>query len=123
MVQDAVDHPGTLQKNLDTVAELDLPIWISEFDSASDDEAVNAGALEMSIARPMATPLSKAYHVVFWSGNSWRGPTAGLGRGTGASAPQANDTRHLWPNGQLNLRGSPMPTEFSPFEAFTENTQ
>jgi endo-1,4-beta-xylanase len=78
---DAVEHPETLRKNLDKVAELGLPIWITEFDSAFDDESVNADALEAVYRTAYGHPAVEGIIMwVFWAGNSWRGPNAGLAR-------------------------------------------
>ena len=79
--KDAVDHPEILRKNLDKVAKFGLPIWITEFDSAFDDESVNADALEAVYRTAYSHPAVEGIIMwVFWAGNSWRGPNAGLAR-------------------------------------------
>ncbi len=76
-----LEHPETLRKNLDKVAELGLPIWISEFDCAFDEEAANADCLEAVYRTAYGHPAVEGIVAwVFWAGNSWRGPNAGLAR-------------------------------------------
>ncbi len=76
-----VDHPEILQMNLDKVAELGLPIWISEFDSAFEEGPVNAECLEAVYRTAYSHPAVEGIVAwVFWAGNSWRGPNAGLAR-------------------------------------------
>ena len=76
-----LDHPETLQTNLDKVAKLGLPIWISEFDSAFDEESANAECLEAVYRTAYGHPAVEGIMAwVFWAGNSWRGPNAGLAR-------------------------------------------
>ena len=89
-----VDHPEILQMNLDKVAELGLPIWISEFDSAFEEELVNAESLEAVYRTAYSHPAVEGIVAwVFWAGNSWRGPNAGLARRIGASMPQGSGMR------------------------------
>ena len=79
--KDAMDHPEALKNNLDQVAELGLPIWITEFDSAFDDESVNAEALEAVYRTAYSHPSVEGIIMwVLWAGNSWIGPNAGLAR-------------------------------------------
>ncbi len=76
-----LDHPEILQTNLDKVAKLGLPIWISEFDSAFDEESANAECLEAVYRTAYGHPAVEGIMAwVFWAGNSWRGPNAGLAR-------------------------------------------
>jgi len=75
------DHPEILQTNLDKVAKLGLPIWISEFDSAFDEESANAECLEAVYRTAYGHPAVEGIMAwVFWAGNSRRGPNAGLAR-------------------------------------------
>ena len=74
-----LEHPETLRMNLDKIAELGLPIWISEFDSAFEEEAANADCLEAVYRTAYGHPAVEGIVAwVFWAGNSWRGPNAGL---------------------------------------------
>ncbi|TWT66223.1 Endo-1,4-beta-xylanase A precursor [Posidoniimonas polymericola] len=76
---EAVEHPEAIRDNLDRVAELGLPIWITEFDSAFDTEALNADALEAVYRTAYGHPAVEGIIMwVTWSGNSWRGPNAGI---------------------------------------------
>ena len=79
--QTVLEHPETLKTNLDKVAKLGLPIWISEFDSAFEDEQANADCLEAVYRTAYSHPAVQGIMAwVFWAGNSWRGPNAGLAR-------------------------------------------
>lgn len=76
-----LEHPETLRTNLDKVAALGLPIWISEFDCAFEEEAANADCLEAVYRTAYGHPAVEGLVAwVFWAGNSWRGPNAGLAR-------------------------------------------
>lgn len=76
-----LDHPETLRENLDNVAALGLPIWITEFDSAFAEESVNADCLETVYRAAYSHPAVEGILMwVFWAGNSWRGANAGLAR-------------------------------------------
>lgn len=76
---DAVKHPEAIKSNLDKIAELGLPIWITEFDSAFEDGEMNADALEAVYRTAFGHPAVEGIVMwVFWAGNSWRGSNAGL---------------------------------------------
>ena len=73
--------PEVLMERLDHVASLGLPIWISEFDVADDDETVNADLLELVYRTCYSHPAVEGMVMwVFWAGDSWRGANAGLAR-------------------------------------------
>jgi GH35 family endo-1,4-beta-xylanase len=77
--EDILANPGILKERLDKVAALELPIWISEFDIADDDEASCADKLELVYRTAYSQPAVKGIMMwVFWAGDSWRGPNAGL---------------------------------------------
>jgi GH35 family endo-1,4-beta-xylanase len=79
--QTVLDQPEILKKNLDKVAKLGLPIWISEYDSAFNDERANADCLEAVYRTAYSHPAVEGIMAwVFWAGNSWRGSNAGLAR-------------------------------------------
>jgi len=79
--EDILAHPEMVRQRLDKVAALQLPIWISEFDSAHDDEKVNADRLELVYRTAYSHPAVEGIMMwVFWSGSSWRGPNGGLAR-------------------------------------------
>ncbi len=79
--EDILSHPEVLKERLDRVAELQLPIWITEFDSADPDEGRNADILELVFRTAFSHPGVEGIMLwVFWGGSSWRGPNAGLAR-------------------------------------------
>lgn len=77
--EDILAHPGILKERLDMLATLNLPIWITEFDVADDDETSCADKLELVYRTAYSHPAVGGIMMwVFWAGNSWRGPNAGL---------------------------------------------
>ena len=75
------DHPELLKTRLDKVAALGLPIWITEFDVADEDEDSNADKLEIVYRTAYSHPSVEGIMTwVFWTESSWRGPNAGLAR-------------------------------------------
>jgi GH35 family endo-1,4-beta-xylanase len=77
--EDILANPGVLKERLDKVAALELPIWITEFDVADDDETSCADKLELVYRTAYSHPAVKGIMMwVFWAGDSWRGPNAGL---------------------------------------------
>jgi GH35 family endo-1,4-beta-xylanase len=77
--EDILANPGVLKKRLDKIAALKLPIWISEFDVADEDEKSCADKLELVYRTVYSHPAVEGIIMwVFWAGNSWRGPNAGL---------------------------------------------
>ena len=64
---------------MDKVAALELPIWITEFDVADDDQTKCADKLELVYRTAYSHPAVQGIMMwVFWAGDSWRGPNAGL---------------------------------------------
>ncbi|HPD46943.1 MAG TPA: non-reducing end alpha-L-arabinofuranosidase family hydrolase [Anaerohalosphaeraceae bacterium] len=79
--EDVLANPGVLKERLDKLAVLQLPIWISEFDVADDDETSCADKLEVVYRTAYSHPAVEGIMMwVFWAGASWRGPNAGLAR-------------------------------------------
>ncbi len=79
--EDILANPGVLTERLDKVATLKLPIWITEFDIADDDETSCANKLEVVYRAAYSHPAVEGITMwVFWAGDSWRGPNAGLAR-------------------------------------------
>jgi GH35 family endo-1,4-beta-xylanase len=77
--EDILAHPDVLKERLDKLAGLGLPIWISEFDVADDDETRCADKLELVYRTAYSHPAVEGIMMwVFWAGASWRGPNAGL---------------------------------------------
>lgn len=79
--EDILARPEVLKERLDRVAELQLPIWISEFDTADPDERRNADILELVFRTAFSHPAVEGIMLwAFWGGSSWRGPNSGLAR-------------------------------------------
>jgi endo-1,4-beta-xylanase len=79
--EDILAHPEVVKQRLDKVAALGLPIWISEFDVAGADEKTNADKLELVYRTAYSHPAVEGIMAwIFWAGNSWRGPNAGLAK-------------------------------------------
>ncbi|HPC93769.1 MAG TPA: endo-1,4-beta-xylanase [Sedimentisphaerales bacterium] len=79
--EDILSKPEVIKERLDKVATLNLPIWISEFDVADDDERSCADKLELVYRTAYSHPAVEGIVMwVVWAGNSWRGPNAGLAR-------------------------------------------
>jgi endo-1,4-beta-xylanase len=72
-------NPLLTETRLDSLAELGLPIWISEYDSVNADEFARADNLE--IAYRLAFSKSAVEGVLmwgFWAGSHWRGSDAAI---------------------------------------------
>ncbi|MBN1818875.1 MAG: endo-1,4-beta-xylanase, partial [Sedimentisphaerales bacterium] len=77
--EDILANPDILKERLDKVAVLGLPIWITEFDIADDDQTSCADKLELVYRAAYSHPAVEGITMwVFWAGDSWRGPNAGL---------------------------------------------
>lgn len=77
--EDILANPGVLKERLDKVAALNLPIWITEFDVADDDETSCADKLELVYRTCFSHPMVEGIFTwVISSAGSWRGPNAGL---------------------------------------------
>lgn len=77
--EDILGKPEVIKERLDKVAELKLPIWITEFDTADTNELSNADRLELVYRTAYSHPGVEGIMTwVFWAGDSWRGPNAGL---------------------------------------------
>jgi GH35 family endo-1,4-beta-xylanase len=78
---EVLEEPEQVAARLDAVAELGLPIWISEFDAADPDPGVNADILELVYRSAFAHPSVEGIAAwVVWAGDSWRGPDAGFAK-------------------------------------------
>jgi len=78
---DILSRPEALRERLDTLATLGLPIWITEYDSAEEDEGTNADRLEVVYRTAFAHPAVEGVLAwVVWAGDSWRGPNAAWAR-------------------------------------------
>ena len=75
---DFVD-PIDVESRLDNLAELDLPIWITEYDSQVADESVRADNLERLYRTAFAHPAVEGIFMwTFWAGDHWRGADAAI---------------------------------------------
>ncbi|HEX5221301.1 MAG TPA: endo-1,4-beta-xylanase [Verrucomicrobiae bacterium] len=75
----AVINPTTTEARLDSLAQLGLPIWITEYDSVNADENVRADNLE--VLYRMAFSKQAVDGVLmwgFWAGSHWRGSNAAI---------------------------------------------
>lgn len=74
----AIDPLDVLEK-LDSLAELDLPVWLTEFDAPHPDAQVRAKGLEKFYYAAFSHP---AVHGVtmwgFWANDHWRGENAAI---------------------------------------------
>lgn len=71
--------PTLTEQRLDNLAQLNIPIWISEYDSLNADENVRADNLE-TLYR-MAFSKSAVDGILmwgFWAGSHWRGTNAAI---------------------------------------------
>jgi endo-1,4-beta-xylanase len=76
---DILSRPEVIRERLDRVGSLGLPVWITEFDSADEDEMVNADRLELVYRTAFGHPAVEGIVMwAAWAGDSWRGPNAGL---------------------------------------------
>jgi endo-1,4-beta-xylanase len=76
---DAVVDPQTTEARLDSLAELGLPIWITEYDSLNEDEQVRADNLEKLYRIAFSKPAVEGVLMWgFWAGSHWRGSNAAI---------------------------------------------
>ena len=72
-------NPLLTESRLDSLAELGLPIWISEYDSANPDASVRADNLEMLYRIAFSKPAVEGVLMWgFWAGSHWRGADAAI---------------------------------------------
>ena len=77
--EDILSKPKIIQSRLDTIGALNIPIWITEFDVALEDEGERADILELVYRTAYSHPMVEGIMMwVVWAGNSWRGPNAGI---------------------------------------------
>lgn len=75
---DAVDPILTLQR-LDKLAQLNLPIWVTEYDCVHPDPEQRAAALENLYRAAYSHPSVQGILMWgFWAKSHWRGPDAAL---------------------------------------------
>ncbi|WP_379395431.1 endo-1,4-beta-xylanase [Paenibacillus lentus] len=75
----ATIDPITVKQRLDNLATLNLPIWISEYDSTQPNENIRADNLEALYRIAFSHPSVEGIMMWgFWAGNHWRGADAAI---------------------------------------------
>ena len=75
----ATINPLLTEARLDSLAELGLPIWITEYDSANADENIRADNLEMLYRIAFSKQAVDGVLMWgFWAGSHWRGSNAAI---------------------------------------------
>jgi len=75
----SVINTTTTESRLDSLAELGLPIWITEYDSVNEDEFVRADNLEKLYRIAFSKPsVDGVIMWGFWAGSHWRGSNAAI---------------------------------------------
>jgi GH35 family endo-1,4-beta-xylanase len=75
----ATINPLLTEARLDSLAELGLPIWITEYDSANADETIRADNLEMLYRIAFSKQAVDGVLMWgFWAGSHWRGSNAAI---------------------------------------------
>ncbi|AZK46486.1 endo-1,4-beta-xylanase [Paenibacillus lentus] len=75
----ATIDPIVVKQRLDNLATLDLPIWISEYDSTQPNENIRADNLEALYRTAFGHPAVEGIMMWgFWAGNHWRGADAAI---------------------------------------------
>lgn len=71
--------PSSTESRIDSLAELNLPIWITEYDSANSNESVRADNLETLYRLAFSKPsVDGVIMWGFWAGSHWRGSNAAI---------------------------------------------
>ena len=72
-------NPTTTESRLDSLAQLGLPIWITEYDSLNADENVRANNLETLYRIAFSKQAVGGVMMWgFWAGSHWRGSNAAI---------------------------------------------
>lgn len=75
----ATIDPIVVKQRLDNLATLNLPIWISEYDSTQPNEHIRADNLEALYRIAFSHPSVEGIMMWgFWAGNHWRGADAAI---------------------------------------------
>jgi len=75
----ATINPLLTEARLDSLAELGLPIWITEYDSSNADENIRADNLEMLYRIAFSKQAVDGVLMWgFWAGSHWRGSNAAI---------------------------------------------
>ena len=71
--------PTLTEQRLDNLAQLNIPIWITEYDSLNADENVRADNLETLYRMAFSKPAVDGILMWgFWAGSHWRGSNAAI---------------------------------------------
>lgn len=71
--------PATTESRFDSLAQLGLPIWVTEYDSLNADENVRADNLETLYRLAFSKPSVDGVMMWgFWAGSHWRGSNAAI---------------------------------------------
>ena len=71
--------PTLTEQRLDNLAQLSIPIWITEYDSLNADENVRADNLETLYRMAFSKPAVDGILMWgFWAGSHWRGSNAAI---------------------------------------------
>jgi len=74
-----VVSPYCIKANLDSLSEVGLPIWCTEFDVVDADENARADKLEALYRVAFSHPAVEGILMWgFWAGSHWRGPNAAI---------------------------------------------
>jgi hypothetical protein len=75
----ATINPQLTEARLDSLAQLGLPIWITEYDSSNADENIRADNLETLYRIAFSKPAVDGVLMWgFWAGSHWRGSNAAI---------------------------------------------
>ncbi len=75
----ATVDPASTEINIDKLASLGFPIWVSEYDSVNSDENVRANNLENLYRLAFSKPSVEGIMMWgFWAGSHWRGSNAAI---------------------------------------------
>lgn len=75
----ATIDPASTQSRIDSLSQLGLPIWITEYDSLNADENVRADNLETLYRLSFSeTNVAGVLMWGFWAGSHWRGSNAAI---------------------------------------------
>lgn len=76
---DTIVDPIVLKSRLDRLAQFDLPIWVSEYDSTKSDVQQRADDLEALYRVAFSHPSVEGIMMWgFWAGDHWRGSEAAI---------------------------------------------
>ncbi|HEV2968517.1 MAG TPA: DUF4082 domain-containing protein [Pirellulales bacterium] len=111
-------NPRDVESKLNSLGQLGLPIWVTEFDTANADPNQRANQMEALYREAFSNPSVQGIVMWgFWAGSQWRGPTAAmvnLDWTLNADGQRYEDLMHQWTTiadgatngaGNLDFRG------------------